>query len=305
MHGSIGSSLLKTGEIKEALRRFKTSIEKQRKAIRLERDNRPSIDDILQFNIDNILIYNCDLTSSYSGQVMCLVRLGAIPVSEDSDRTQSAVDSVNDCLDEIKGSPYERVHFAGTWRAELPMRFFLFGHREELYEFAVQSLLNKRGHLDPAKREKWFDDALLCMTEINAAGSTNSTGTKRGPAKNELRYVAACTAALVGCGTSRVLWRKKAVEWLQSDLAYWNEVFERNRVETCDEVQETVKRWKADRDLDGIRLETELAKLSEPTERIACQTLWQAVDALHREAERIGQEHSRRARKLNTVCDGR
>ena len=54
---------------------------------------------------------------------------------------------------------------------------------------------------------------------------------------------------------------KKAVEWLQSDLAYWNEVFERNRVETCDEVQETVKRWKADRDLDGIRLETELAKL--------------------------------------------
>jgi hypothetical protein len=294
MHSDIGSSLLRTGEVREALASFKKSIDEQRTAIVLERKNRHPLDDVFQVNIDNILLYKCDLTSYYSGKTMTLVRLGPVPISEDSPQTQSAMDSVDDCLDEIRASPTERIHFArylASRASDEILPAWTPDEKEQLYTYAAQALQKTRGHLDPLKREKWFDDALSYMTKSIETGSGYSAGTTARPARSERRYVAACTAALVGCGTSRTRWREKAVEWLESDLSYWKYVFERDRFGTSDEVEETLRRWSADRDLAGIRSETALAELRDENERKACMKLWDEVNSLHRDAERISKNN--------------
>jgi hypothetical protein len=50
-------------------------------------------------------------------------------------------------------------------------------------------------------------------------------------------------------------------------------------------VQKTLRHWKADRDLVGIRDAEALAQLP-PAEREACRKLWADVDALLQRADR-------------------
>jgi serine/threonine-protein kinase len=102
------------------------------------------------------------------------------------------------------------------------------------------------------------------------------------------RFRAACAAAQAGCGrgadaiglgeSDRRRWRKQARQWLQEDLAAWEQSLGgpaagRRRA------AETLRHWRADPDLAGLRAPSELAKLS-ADERKDCLALWAEVDDL-------------------------
>jgi serine/threonine protein kinase/tetratricopeptide (TPR) repeat protein len=102
------------------------------------------------------------------------------------------------------------------------------------------------------------------------------------------RYNAACAAALAAAGQGAdaaklgneelARLRRQTLEWLTADLAAWEHRIKDNR-EECMKVLQTLRHWKADSDLVGIRDTDELARLS-PAERAACRKLWADVDAL-------------------------
>jgi serine/threonine-protein kinase len=103
------------------------------------------------------------------------------------------------------------------------------------------------------------------------------------------RYNAACAAALAGCGkgkddsprddTSKGTLRRQALDWLSAELAAWSTILESSPVQARPVVASTLKHWKKDTDLAGIRDDAELSKLPEE-ERAACRQLWRDVDRL-------------------------
>ena len=103
------------------------------------------------------------------------------------------------------------------------------------------------------------------------------------------RYNAACAAALAGCGkgkddpppddASKVKLRRQALDWLEADLAAWSKVLESGPPQARPVVAPTLKHWKEDTDLAGIRDDAALAKLPQE-ERAACKQLWGDVDGL-------------------------
>ena len=100
-------------------------------------------------------------------------------------------------------------------------------------------------------------------------------------------YNAACAAALAGCGqgndvpppddVARARLRRQARAWLEAELAAWATVLDRGSAELKAVVPQTLKHWKSDTDLAGIRDEKDLAKLSKD-ERALFQQLWKDVD---------------------------
>ncbi len=105
----------------------------------------------------------------------------------------------------------------------------------------------------------------------------------------QLRYNAACAAALAGCGkgkdnpppddASKVKLRRQALDWLNAELAAWSKMLESGPPQAQPVVASTLKHWKEDSDLAGIRDAAALAKLPQQ-ERAACKQLWGDVDGL-------------------------
>jgi tetratricopeptide (TPR) repeat protein len=105
------------------------------------------------------------------------------------------------------------------------------------------------------------------------------------------RYNAACAAALAGCrkgkdepppdDASRIKLRRQALDWLKAELAVWSKILESGPPQAKALIAQTLKHWKEDTDLAGIRDDAELAKFPEG-ERKDWQALWAAVDALRR-----------------------
>jgi eukaryotic-like serine/threonine-protein kinase len=103
------------------------------------------------------------------------------------------------------------------------------------------------------------------------------------------RYSAACAAALAGCGrgndqppldeTSRARWRRRALEWLEADLAAWSGILERGPRPARQPIPGMLRHWKDDPDLAGLRDPAALEKLPEDQQK-ACRSLWIQVDAL-------------------------
>jgi tetratricopeptide (TPR) repeat protein len=103
------------------------------------------------------------------------------------------------------------------------------------------------------------------------------------------RYNAACTAALAGCGqgrddppldnAARARWRKQAIDWLKADLAAWTKILESGPPQAKQAIMQTLRHWKVDTDLAGLRDPASLTKLAKD-EQEACHALWEAVDAL-------------------------
>ncbi len=91
------------------------------------------------------------------------------------------------------------------------------------------------------------------------------------------RYNAACSAALAAAGKgidkppldeqAKARWRHQALDWLKADLAHWTKQLETGTPEAKALTTKTLKHWKTDRDLAGIRDEKELAKLPSPNGR--------------------------------------
>jgi serine/threonine-protein kinase len=107
------------------------------------------------------------------------------------------------------------------------------------------------------------------------------------------RYNAACAAALAGCGqgqdnpppdaAARAAWRSQALAWLKADLAAWSRVQASGPAQSAKALVPTLRHWKEDPDLAGLRDEAALATLPE-SERTACRQLWATVEALLRQA---------------------
>ena len=102
-------------------------------------------------------------------------------------------------------------------------------------------------------------------------------------------YNAACAAALAGTGhgkddpppdeAAKAKLRDQAREWLKAELAAWSTLLERGPAQMKAVVSQTLKHWKSDADLAGIRDDVELAKLPE-AESAAFKLLWNDVDQL-------------------------
>jgi serine/threonine-protein kinase len=107
------------------------------------------------------------------------------------------------------------------------------------------------------------------------------------------RYVAACVAALAGCGQGkdadpteegRARWRRQALVWLRQDLAWWGRAVGRSDAQAAT-ARLTLRHWLMYVDLAGVREREALARLPKE-ERQAWQRLWSDVDALIRRASK-------------------
>ena len=108
------------------------------------------------------------------------------------------------------------------------------------------------------------------------------------------RFNAACSAALAASGegsnkspleqTTKTTWRQRALEWLKADLAYLAKQLESKNSEVKDLIRQTLRQWKAHRDLASVRDEKALAELPD-SERKDWQAFWSEVAALLKKAD--------------------
>jgi tetratricopeptide (TPR) repeat protein len=111
------------------------------------------------------------------------------------------------------------------------------------------------------------------------------------------RYNAASAAALAGAGqgedrpppdeAEKAHWRKQAVAWLAAELALWTKQADPGPSQSKTLVVRTLRRWKQDPDLAGIRDAAAIQALPEE-ERKICRALWTDVDTLLGRAEKLG-----------------
>jgi serine/threonine-protein kinase len=104
--------------------------------------------------------------------------------------------------------------------------------------------------------------------------------------QGQLRYNAACAAALAGCGQSedadqsddkeRGRLRGQALEWLRADLAAYRRLLDRETDKAAPLVRERMQHWQQDKDFAGVRGPDALARLP-AAERVSWQQLWKDV----------------------------
>ena len=109
----------------------------------------------------------------------------------------------------------------------------------------------------------------------------------------QVRYNAACAAALGGCGqgkddpapddATKAKLRDRARGWLQAELAAWSKLVESGQAEARPVIVQTLQHWKQDGDLAGVREEAALAELP-GGEREQFRALWKDVEALRKKA---------------------
>jgi serine/threonine protein kinase/Flp pilus assembly protein TadD len=111
--------------------------------------------------------------------------------------------------------------------------------------------------------------------------------------ERQLRYGAACAAALAGCGEGndadqtddkeRARLRRQALDWLRADLAAYRQLLDKEPDKARRLVVERMVWWQQDKDFAGVRAPEALAKLPE-AERAEWTKLWQDVAALGKQA---------------------
>jgi serine/threonine protein kinase/Flp pilus assembly protein TadD len=107
-----------------------------------------------------------------------------------------------------------------------------------------------------------------------------------------LRYKAACSAALAGCGRGkdtaglsekeRARWRSQAQKWLRADLILYAKHLERGRPTDLAGVRQKMRNWLADADFAGVRGTEAYARL--PAEWEGWAKLWVEVEVLRKKA---------------------
>src|SRR5262249_15632900 len=106
---------------------------------------------------------------------------------------------------------------------------------------------------------------------------------------SEIRSRAARCAALAGCGLGKdsaklstaeeTHWRRKALEWLRTDLVVWSETLDSGLRADGDIAKEMLTLWQDEPDLAGLREPAGLERLAED-ERKGCVALWAEVGAV-------------------------
>jgi serine/threonine-protein kinase len=160
-----------------------------------------------------------------------------------------------------------------------------------------------RGTDKPANAAEILDLAHLCLFKKNYAAAARffRDAFTAEPKLADLvpvaaRYNAGCAAVLAGCGQSkdagqlddkeRALWRRQAFDWLRQDLAWWGNALDNADAKTNAQARQTLRHWKADGDLAGVRAKDALAKLPDE-EREQWERLWSDVDALLQRASEL------------------
>jgi tetratricopeptide (TPR) repeat protein len=102
-------------------------------------------------------------------------------------------------------------------------------------------------------------------------------------------YNAACAAALAAAGqgkddpppddAAKAKLRSQALNWLKAERDAWSKVLDSGPPQARPVVVQTLKHWKEDPDLAGVRGTEALVKLPDD-ERTAWEALWADVDAL-------------------------
>jgi serine/threonine protein kinase len=103
------------------------------------------------------------------------------------------------------------------------------------------------------------------------------------------RYNAACAAALAGTGqgkdvpppddAAKARLRRQARGWLEAEWIAWTRLLESGPPQARPLIAQTLRQWKQDSDLAGIRNAEDLAKLPSDEQK-AWRTLWADVDSL-------------------------
>jgi tetratricopeptide (TPR) repeat protein len=144
------------------------------------------------------------------------------------------------------------------------------------------------GQARPVDAEEQLGLAEVCTLTKQYAAATRlyaDAFAARPPLADANRYVAACTAALAGCGqdqdtarlsdTEKGRLRRQAREWLSADLAMRVKQLPHDRRAA----EEALRHWLKDPDLAGVRDPAALAQLAEE-ERREWRSLWQQIDGL-------------------------
>jgi eukaryotic-like serine/threonine-protein kinase len=112
--------------------------------------------------------------------------------------------------------------------------------------------------------------------------------TVTGDRKSEVRYNAACCAALAANGRgylepledqTKDQFRRQAIAWLRSELADWKKELEANSLMNQKFIFNSLTHWKSDSDLAGLREPVYLEKLVDG-EVQECHSLWKEVEEL-------------------------
>jgi tetratricopeptide (TPR) repeat protein len=116
------------------------------------------------------------------------------------------------------------------------------------------------------------------------------------PDKTDIYEIAACAAALAGCGKGedaagldekeRVRWREQALAWMKAALDLRRQQLKANQAQARQVVQSTLEGWLRQVELAGLREVAELAKLPE-AEGKQWQQFWSDVAALLRQAQAV------------------
>jgi tetratricopeptide (TPR) repeat protein len=157
-----------------------------------------------------------------------------------------------------------------------------------------------KGEVQPANGGERLELARFCQLPckaLHAAAARFYTGAFAEQPKladdlrNQLRYSAACAAALAGCGQgkdagpssdkARVGLRRQALEWLRADLAAYRRDLEKMPDQVGPAISQRMQRWEQNPDFAGVRGNEALAKLPE-AERTQWQKLWQEVAELRK-----------------------
>jgi serine/threonine-protein kinase len=155
------------------------------------------------------------------------------------------------------------------------------------------------GAAEPSNAEAALGFARVCQhtkrhaaaARLSAAAMEATLGAANDP-RTGLRYHAACSAALAGCGrgddapagdAERARLRGRAVDWLRADLARWAKAAESGDPNARAAVKATLSHWKEDPDLAGVR-DKDCPEMLPEAEREKWRRLWADVDAVLQKA---------------------
>ena len=167
---------------------------------------------------------------------------------------------------------------------------------ERLVELDAKLPAVLKGETKPANSSERLELANICtIKQLYAAAARFSLEAFTDEPKYaenltlQVRYNAACAAALAGCGQGKdadtldakeqARLRQQALDWLRADLAAWGKLLEKNPEMAKAAVARTLAHWLEDTDFNGVRGAEALAKLPEG-ERDDWQQLWKDVVTL-------------------------